>query len=265
MEIVKEFFGAVGGRLRSHFIGSILLSMLAFNWNSVLFLLMDGNSVWMKIAYTEKHWQIMVPAILGLAIGFANPYIVYVGAKWTNIPSTKLHSLQDQTKHKRAMQLLENEAIENAKKAELAKSTDEALKTIDDDDIRERLKEKTSTSTEDVSQTPKNPVNSFALTPDETVELWGFLSPLERNIIKRMGKRKGILLTIMQDENSSSFVQIDGQAAPKATVNEFVKAMLNLHGRGLVQNRIPHSNKVGVYELTEIGSAFSRQISQMIV
>jgi len=264
MDMIKEFFGAIGGRLRSHFIGSILISLLAFNWESILFLLMDGNSVWMKIAYIEKHWQFGLPIGVGILIGILNPWIIVGGAYLAKFPSKRLHSLQDDAKHNRTIELLKNEAIENAKKAELAKSTDEALKTIDDDDIRERLKEETSTSTEDVSQTHKDSINNPYLTPDEVAKLWSVLSPLERNIVKRMGKRKGILLTLFQTENGPGNIQIDGQSSPKGSILEYSEAMETLLKSGIVQSRIPHANKVGVFELTEFGNAFSEQISQLI-
>jgi len=255
MEIVKDFFGAIGGRLRSHFIGSILLSMLAFNWDSVLFLFMDGNSVWIKIAYIKKHWDIVLPAIVGLAIGFVNPWVVYVGAFWAKFPSEMLHSLQDDAKHKRAMKLLTNQATANEKKADLAKKEDAALKSIDDEDIRDRLKVDTAPAVDTSSKPIRTNLHDFfGSSPDQVHQK--FLSEVtsfDRNIINRMGKRKGGLLIIVNDEDFPIPVQIDGQAAPKGSIGEYNESMQKLIQYGVVESKISHSNKVSVYELTEYG------------
>ncbi|NOR62644.1 MAG: hypothetical protein GQ535_09160 [Rhodobacteraceae bacterium] len=252
MDVIKEFFGAISGRLRSHFIGSILVSLLAFNWDSILFLMMDGNSVWMKIAYIEKHWQLELPISVGILIGLLNPWVIVGGAYLAKIPSEKLHFLQDETKHKRAMQLLENEAIENDKKAELAKSKDDALKSIDDEDIRSRLKQETSLRS-DIESKPDKISMLDLLSPQEIYRRRESLSKLERAIMKRMGRRKGILLTIVQDTDASSPIQIDGQAAPRASLDEYNISINKLLAFGFIDNKIPHSNKISVYELTDIG------------
>jgi len=103
MDMINEFFGAIGGRLRSHFIGSILVSLLVFNWDSVLFLIMDGNSVWMKIAYIENHWQLALPILVGIEIGLLNPLIVLGGAYLARTPVEKLNSIQDDAKRNSAI------------------------------------------------------------------------------------------------------------------------------------------------------------------
>jgi len=266
MEIIKELIGAIGGRLRSHFVGSILISFLVFNWDSVLFLLSDGNSALMKIAYVKQNWEYWWPLNVGLLIGFFNPWIVFGGALLAKYPSEKLHSLQDDTKHNRAMHLLENEATENDKKAELAKSKDDALKSIDDEDIRDSLKEK-SASTAPIIRNILNRAkgsklddNKYNLVGAEIFELWASLTPLERSIIRRMGKKVGTLLTIVHDSSLSDPVQIDGQAAPKATLVEYSETMRKLVSDEILKSKISHSNKVSVYELTEFGLSLSNQL-----
>lgn len=255
MEMIKEFFGAIGGRLRSHFIGSILISFLAFNWDSVLFLISGGSSVWMKIAYVEEHWQLIFPAIVGLAIGFVNPWIVYLGAFWAKFPSAMLNTLQDGAKHKRAMESLENQATVNDKTAELAKSKDDALKSIEDEDIRDRLKEDTAPAVDTTSKPIRTNLHDFfGSSPDQVHQKFlSEVTPFEMNIINRMGKRKGNLLIAINDEDFPIPVQIDGQAAPKGSFEEYNTSMQKLIQYGVVESKIAHSNKVSVYELTEYG------------
>lgn len=139
MDFIKDVFSAAGSRLRSHFFGSILISLIFFNWKPIIYLIYAETSVLTKFVYVEKNWQFCWPFFVGILVALATPYIVWAGARIARHPSEKLKELQDDAKHKRTITLIRFQTSENKVRIESAKQVDDALKLIKDQGIRNRL------------------------------------------------------------------------------------------------------------------------------
>lgn len=253
MEILKEFFSTAGGRLRSHFFGSILLSLLVFNWKPVLYLLYSNVPILAKFTYMENNTVLATPIVVGILIAILSPWVTAAGASLAQKPVEMVVTMQDRAKHARAIKLLAFESDENQKKAELAKSVDDALKSIEDDDIRDKLREDSISDRSDKSEFDLVPNISTSIDALAIIEA---LSPLEITIIKRLAKPKGALLTVIENETISSIL-IDGQPVPNNPIDEYKTSIANLKSLDLIRSRIAHTTMVAVYELTDSGQEIS--------
>lgn len=94
MEVFKEYLDAVSSRVRSPILGSITVSLIVFNWQSIFYLLASEESAVVRLRFvslnTDFCWSIALPIGFGLATALCLPWLNYVGSKIVRRP-VRLH------------------------------------------------------------------------------------------------------------------------------------------------------------------------------
>lgn len=97
-DFFKDVFEAAQQRIRSPFIGSVILVFIVTNWRVLFYLFFADVSVEARIEHydTNMHlWRnILSPIILGVCLAIVMPDIKTLGAKIARRPSRELHDLQ---------------------------------------------------------------------------------------------------------------------------------------------------------------------------
>lgn len=132
MEVIKDAFDAFSERIRSPFVGSVVIALLLWNWKLVWYLLFADVPVVDKLAFVESqsrdlvlpfvtisNWSLYgVPFIVGIGAAIAMPWVRYVGAEIAKLPNGKLKALQaDEARSRRIAQIEGSIAEERAKSA----------------------------------------------------------------------------------------------------------------------------------------------------
>ncbi|SCZ63962.1 hypothetical protein SAMN04488118_105161 [Epibacterium ulvae] len=120
MEVVKDIFDAFSERLRSPFLGSILLAFAFWNWQVLWFMLFADVPVADRIAYFDAHtdgWQLyLYPILSGVAFAVFMPWLRYAGAEIAKHPNARLKQLQsDEARERRIAHIQASIAEEEAK------------------------------------------------------------------------------------------------------------------------------------------------------
>lgn len=82
-DVLKDIFEAANNRIRSPFVGSIIIVFLAVNWRPVFNLLFGETEVLVRIAHFDNvtTWQSLYvwPIVGGVVFALASPWLKHVG------------------------------------------------------------------------------------------------------------------------------------------------------------------------------------------
>ncbi|WP_282077681.1 hypothetical protein [Epibacterium ulvae] len=123
MEVVKDIFDAFSERVRSPFLGSILLAFAFWNWQVLWFVLFADVPVADRIAYFDAHtdrWQsYLYPILSGVAFAVFMPWLRYVGAEIAKRPNARLKQLQSEEARQRRIAHIRASIAEEKAKSDL--------------------------------------------------------------------------------------------------------------------------------------------------
>ena len=86
MEILTNLWEAWSERLRTPFIGSILLSFIAINWQPIWYLFLTDHSAEQKFLYFDDNTMYLLPVVIGFIIALALPWIQLFGVWIAQFP-----------------------------------------------------------------------------------------------------------------------------------------------------------------------------------
>lgn len=203
MDSLKEIFDSLNQRIKSPFWGYIIIAFAGVNWKPLYYLFFSGEPALMKFNYFDENSDCLslaiYPVIIGVATALAAPYIADFGSWWAKKPtnSWRLRHVEAsheilQAKNKLLIERDNAKAIHEQSLIDQARR-DEAVKGIEDDQLRENLEEEISASRAagDVTEKP------------DTISFSGELSAREQAVISSMGKagRKIQILILGDLEN----------------------------------------------------------------
>ena len=94
IELLKEFFDAAAARVRSPIFGSVLFSILAFNWQPLAFVIYNDAPLKERFAYWDENFCLTVPLLTGVFLAFGLPWVTYIGSFLAKWPNEQIKSLQ---------------------------------------------------------------------------------------------------------------------------------------------------------------------------
>lgn len=143
---MKDIFDAIDSRIKSPVFGYFLLSMFAFNWQPIFFLLFDDGSVIDRIAYFDEHTNAETLLVLPLIFTALYPWLQYAFI-WINSKphelKRSLHNTAEHTdimkKQKLARERKEYEETLVSNVIERAKTDQKVAEEFEDEDTREKV------------------------------------------------------------------------------------------------------------------------------
>ena len=98
MDGIKEFFEALGSRVKSPILGSVLISFIVINWKVLFFVLFAKVKAVDKFEYFDANTGLtslfVIPLVSGLALAIASPWIKLGGMHLAKTPREKMKALQ---------------------------------------------------------------------------------------------------------------------------------------------------------------------------
>ncbi|OIQ42614.1 MAG: hypothetical protein BM560_00050 [Roseobacter sp. MedPE-SWde] len=123
MEVIKDAFDAFSDRIRSPFVGSILLAFCFWNWKPLWYLLFEEATVTERIAFFEGNSNtsslLVLPIFSGMAAALALPWLRYVGAEIAKYPNARLKTLQAEEARQRRIALIKASKEEEQAQSDL--------------------------------------------------------------------------------------------------------------------------------------------------
>lgn len=123
MEVIKDAFDAFSDRIRSHFVGSILLAFCFWNWKPLWYLLFEEATVTERIAFFEASstgWSLYFwPVVTGLVAAMLLPWVKYLGAEIAKYPNARLKTLQAEEARQRRIALIKASKEEEQAQSDL--------------------------------------------------------------------------------------------------------------------------------------------------
>lgn len=102
-DVLKDIFEAANNRIRSPFVGSIIIVFLAVNWRPVFNLLFGEAEVLVRIAHFDNvtTWQSLYvwPIVGGVVFALASPWLKLAGAWAARVPAARLKEIQNGAAH----------------------------------------------------------------------------------------------------------------------------------------------------------------------
>lgn len=97
-EYFKQFMQAWEDRVRSPFVGSIVISFVLINWKVLFYLLFADKPVRQRILYFEANTELMslfiMPTLVGISAGLILPWLSFLSACIARSPKSKLDKLE---------------------------------------------------------------------------------------------------------------------------------------------------------------------------
>jgi hypothetical protein len=147
-DTINQLKEAITERVKSPFLGSILLAFIAFNWKAIFYVIFADKTVVEKFAYwdlyTSTNTKLLYPIIAGSVFALVIPYISSLFAFLIEWPISKSRIRDENTAHKIAIQKIRNQQkLENEREEVVASKVrqEEELEKIKDKDIRAAVKE----------------------------------------------------------------------------------------------------------------------------
>ncbi len=155
LDTLRDAIESVGDRVKSPFIGSILVSFIVINWKVVLFILFADTSMETKFSYfddnTTAKTLLYQPLALGIFVAVLLPWLRLAGSFIARWPMDILHRLQQDIEIQRRVHgyeqsikeieaRAEKEALEEKAKIDAAKRLNEA-KNVGDEELIESLEQ----------------------------------------------------------------------------------------------------------------------------
>lgn len=101
-DFLKDVFDAAQSRIRSPFIGSIVIVFLVINWQPLFYVLFADKPVRARFLYFDANTDPIslcwLPIGLGIAISLTAPWLKYLGAWWASFPMGILRKLEHREK-----------------------------------------------------------------------------------------------------------------------------------------------------------------------
>ncbi|AWX99230.1 hypothetical protein A8139_03840 [Marinomonas primoryensis] len=124
---MKDIFDAIDSRIKSPVFGYFLLSMIAFNWKPIFFLIFDDGSVVDRITYFDEHTNFLTLFLYPIGSTFlyilCYPWIQYASI-WISSKPTHLKITQNlKAEHNK---ILEQKRLEDSRN-ELNKSLEQGI------------------------------------------------------------------------------------------------------------------------------------------
>lgn len=242
MEIIKDLFGAVSRRLRSHFFGSILLSFIVINWKPIYYFLYSDTTIWAKFIYVDGTLKLWEPLGIGVVIAAAAPFVALVGAWVASFPTAKLKSLQDRAASNRIKEKIDLEAEENEARARAAQAVDSTIGEIEDEGVRDKFR---SDVLSENGPAPK-------LRMKDIDAILQQLTPECKYLLKRMEASGSGILTITGNLGNE-VIEIGGQRLKDKEFSIYELAISDLEAWELVRSVLKHSKTQKIYKLTQFG------------
>ncbi|NDW53286.1 hypothetical protein [Aliiroseovarius sp. PrR006] len=165
-DFLKDVFDAAQSRIRSPFIGSIVIVFLAINWQPLFYLLFADKPVRARFLYFEANtdnWSLYVyPPILGFLVAFAAPWLKLLGAWIASRPVRLLRNLQHHEEIEREIHALEQSARladarakqEKAEETRIIEAAERQIRASEtgDDMLVEEIKRKQATQEDKLSE-----------------------------------------------------------------------------------------------------------------
>lgn len=143
VDVLKDISEAMSQRIRSPFLGSILLVFAALNWKPIWYLLFADKPVFAKFLYIEANTDPNVlyfwPVVGGIILAIAMPWITLVGAYVAAKPRQHLNEFQLDAIHSEKMSDLKRSAELEAEKKNV--ETEIANRVISADKSEKQAKE----------------------------------------------------------------------------------------------------------------------------
>ena len=146
---MKEFFEAIGQRIRSPFWGYVALAFLAVNWKSIYIIVFADEDPYHKFKFFDANTSIytlyVVPLSLGLGATLLAPYIANWASWWASKPVNSRRIRDVDAAHK-VLQVKNKFTVEREREKALIEQSlidkairDEQVSRIENDEIKETL------------------------------------------------------------------------------------------------------------------------------
>ena len=98
IDFLKQIVDAAGDRIRSPFLGSIVVVVIGYNWRALFYLVFANKPVRARILYFDANTDVLsllvYPAVLGIIAALLMPWVAVVGAWFAQQPKATLHKVQ---------------------------------------------------------------------------------------------------------------------------------------------------------------------------
>lgn len=254
-DVLKDIFEAANNRIRSPFVGSIIIVFLAVNWRPVFNLLFGEAEVLVRIAHFDNvtTWQSLYvwPIVGGVVFALASPWLKLIGAAFAALPIKLLNNLQQSEEVARQVFALEQSTkldIAMAKQIE-AKARREGEEENRQIEAAERLKRAAETGDEALKEKLRSQVAAQTVKKENGLEQ---LTDMEKVLIGYVGEMDGRDPNIFKFSESAKVQKIATEFIPNITPRRLRvdgdNALNSLH-----QKRLMTKLGNGSLELTSLG------------
>ena len=259
-DFIRQFFSALESRVKSNFVGFVLLAFVFFNWKPLFILLFSDYDVLVRLAhfegFTSRRTLFWYPILFGVSTAVLSPWVNLLGAYAVRVPLRLLSEMNENEVSQRKIRLIARETDENIARAaaEVAEAQKQAaseerligaakriseIKEIPDEDVRKQVESQIADLRSSSRTETGKAGNSLELSEDE------------KNLLDLVSsKPEG---TIRFDESGYKFKLIQGLGSSQLpSRHEFinlVRAAKNLRVKGLMDYD-PNSDE---YSLTAEG------------
>lgn len=146
---MKDVIDEIDSRIKSPLFGYFLFSLIAINWKEFFFLFFAKSTAIERIKFfgdgTDVMSLLLYPFLLAAIYSVLYPWLQYIFLRLATKPTELKNSLQADSEHKllirkQELEEIRSEMLSNVEKELIARAKrDEELKTIEDQDTREKL------------------------------------------------------------------------------------------------------------------------------
>lgn len=243
MEYIKELFEAFASRSRSHFFGSIMISLLGLNWQPIYFVIYSDVDILERFAYFDDHVKLWLPLIIGLALALITPALTWGGTWWAEKFTTRVKIIQAGAASSVAIKEMGLENDRAAEKAKIALTVDETLGKIEDEEVRDKFREDALSG----SDSSDNAIE------EELKQSLSRLGKYERAILMRLRYPSDTPVFVSVDSNGNQYVKIGEQGIPRDTSLKYLRALNILEDSKYIEKINIQMNDLWSFELTSLG------------
>ncbi|SMR81800.1 hypothetical protein SAMN04488030_2222 [Aliiroseovarius halocynthiae] len=258
-DFLKDVFDAAQSRIRSPFIGSIVIVFLAINWQPLFNLLFGETPVLDRLAYfsakTTAQSLYLWPIFGGIAFALASPWLKFAGAWAAKVPTARLKNLQDEEAHQRQIA-----DIRRSTELEEQRAAEEEARERRKIDAAKRVKEAEEAGGEDLVEEVKDDRATAKVNPRLP------LLTSEQNQLMIQASQSGTLHLPIEDPAQRNMLAI-GDFDQKAYALTSEEAQANKIKRQaadrLVTMRLLKAMEVdGPWRLTDLGREYVQRLAQ---
>lgn len=253
-DFLKEIFDAANSRIRSPFVGSIILVFLTLNWKPVFYLLFADKPARTRFLYFEANTSdaslYWTPIAGGVVLAFLMPWLRLFGAWIASVPTRRLRNRQHREVVARQVYELEQSALLDDAKAKAEEARER--RAIEAEKRRQELSKlgNAQVESEILAQREQDGVQDepLALVPERALLLLKGVASGEQGLITAY------------EYNDRPSVHVDGQEISVKSRREFLDLLADLEQ--LTEFGLTSKEDSGKWKVTREGYLYLDTVSE---